>query len=82
MGEIKSSIELAMERTKGLTFTEEERRKLEEEKERRLAQAMVSQYMRGEMSLSELERKRLQAPPLRAFGPGQSLDRKLEFGHG
>ncbi|MEJ5377620.1 MAG: hypothetical protein WHX93_13680 [bacterium] len=60
MGEIKSSIELAMERTKGLTFTEEERQRLQEDKERRLAQAIVSQYLRGEMTLEDLERKRLQ----------------------
>jgi hypothetical protein len=58
MAEIKSSIELAMERTKGLTFSEEERRKWEEEREQRLAQALVSQYLRGEVSLGELERKR------------------------
>lgn len=80
MGEIKSSIELAMERTKGLTFTEEERRKLEEEKERRLAQAMVSQYMRGEMSLSELERKRLQAPPSARLALDKALIESLSSG--
>lgn len=73
MAEIKSSIELAMERTKGLTFTEEERQKLEEEKEQRLAQAFVSQFLRGELSLAELEKKRLQASPLTR----RALDRAL-----
>lgn len=63
MAEIKSSIELAMERTKGLVFTEEEKRQLEEERERRIAQALILQYLRGEMSLRELERKRKEATP-------------------
>lgn len=82
MAEIKSSIELAMERTKGLTFTQEERQRLEEEKEQRLAQALVSQYVRGEMSLEELEKKRLLASGLarraldKALLDGLSLDMK------
>ncbi len=73
MAEIKSSIELAMERTKGLTFTEEERRKFEEERERRIAQALILQYLRGEMVLRELERKRKEATPTAR----KALDRVL-----
>lgn len=76
MAEIKSSIELAMEKTKGLSFTEEERRKLEEQKEQRLAQAVVLQYMRGEMSLEELEKKRVQAIP----SARRALDKALVEG--
>lgn len=76
MAEIKSSIELAMERTKGLTFSEEERRQLEEEKEQRLAQALISQYLRGEMSLAELQQKRLQA----SRSARRALDKALVLG--
>jgi DNA-binding LacI/PurR family transcriptional regulator len=80
MAEIKSSIELAMERTKGLTFTDEERRKLQEEKERRLAQAVVSQYVRGEINLSELERKRLEASPSARLALDRALLESLSWG--
>jgi hypothetical protein len=58
MAEIKSSIELAMERTKGLTFSDEERHRVEEDKDRRAAHGLLSQYLRGEVSLAELTRKK------------------------
>jgi hypothetical protein len=58
MGEIKSSIELAMEKTKGLKFSDEDRQRLEEEKEQRAVQVAVSQYLLGGLPLAELTRKR------------------------
>lgn len=89
MAEIKSSIELAMERTQGLTFTEEERRRLEVERQQRAAKALVSQYLRGEMGLAELDRKKrestdvasraLERAMVEALGLGQeALPRALE----
>ena len=58
MAEIKSTIDLIMERTKGLTLSPEEKERLEEEKRVRGAQTLVQRYLRGELSPEELSRKR------------------------
>lgn len=81
MAEIKSSIELAMERTKGLTFTEEERRKFEEEREGRAAQALVQQFLKGDMGLRELQRKREALTPSARRALDRALVEALVFGH-
>ena len=55
MAEIKSAIELAMEKTAGMTLSDEEKKKLEEQKERRSALGKVKRYFHGEMTLKELK---------------------------
>ncbi len=57
MGEIKSTIDLVMERTKGMTMTGEEKRHLEEEREERVAQGLAARYLQGDVGLEELVRK-------------------------
>jgi hypothetical protein len=53
MGEIKSTIDLAMEKTEGLTLSDEEKRALDEEKETRSAHAMGQRYLHGYLTLEE-----------------------------
>ena len=55
MAEIKSAIELAMEKTAGMTLTDEEKKKLDEQKERRAALGRVQRYFQGETTLKELK---------------------------
>ena len=55
MAEIKSAIELAMEKTAGMTLSDEEKKKLEEQKERRAALGRVQRYFQGETTLKELK---------------------------
>jgi hypothetical protein len=57
MAEIKSTIDLIMERTKGLTLSSEEKERLDEEKRVRGAQGLVQRYLRGDLSLDELSRQ-------------------------
>lgn len=57
MGEIKSTIDLVMERTKGMTLSGEEKRHLEEEREERVAQGLTVRYLQGDVGLEELVRK-------------------------
>jgi|YNPNPStandDraft_1061719.scaffolds.fasta_scaffold02215_9 hypothetical protein len=57
MGEIKSTIELVMERTKGMTLSGEEKKHLEEEREARMAQGLAVRYLQGEVALDELIKK-------------------------
>ncbi len=57
MAEIKSSIELAMERTRGLTLSEEEKRSLQDEKAHRAAHALAAQYLRGDVDVEGLMHK-------------------------
>lgn len=56
MGEIKSTIDLAMEKTEGLTLSDEEKQRLEQEKDLRRSQALVKRYLKGDVSLEELLR--------------------------
>jgi len=55
MGEIKSSIEMAMERTKKLLLSPEEKEKLHREELFNRAKGMVSRYQEGNLSLNDLE---------------------------
>ena len=53
MAEIKSTIDLVMEKTKGLSLTEEDKQNLKIEEDRRKAQAQVNRYLQGDMGLDE-----------------------------
>lgn len=57
MGEIKSTIDLVMERTKGMTLSGEEKRHLEEEREERMAYGLSARYLQGDVGLEELVKK-------------------------
>jgi hypothetical protein len=88
MGEIKSTIDLVMERTKGLKFDEEDRHRLEVEKADRTAHALVVRYLQGDLTLAEISRERdSTAPFLREatlrflVGEGLHLGRE-EFSRG
>jgi len=55
MGEIKSSIELAMERTKDLHLSPAEKEKLQQEETLNKLNGMVRRYQEGGLSLRDLE---------------------------
>jgi hypothetical protein len=61
MAEIKSTIDLVMEKTKELKLTEEERKALEAEELQKTAQAMVRRFLHGELSIEEMERKAVES---------------------
>ncbi len=66
MAEIKSAIELAMERTKGLHLSREEKGKLKEEEIQAKARALVNRYLEIDFHLREIERELgKQEPPQR-----------------
>lgn len=66
MAEIKSAIELAMERTKGLRLSREEKGKLKEEEIQSKARALVNRYLEIDFHLREVERDLAkQEPPER-----------------
>jgi hypothetical protein len=54
MGEIKSTIDLVMEKTQGLTLSEEEKRALEAEEETRSAKILARRYLQGDLTFKEL----------------------------
>ena len=53
MGEIKSTIDLVMEKTEGLTLSEAEKKALEEEKESRASQIIGQRYLQGDVPLKD-----------------------------
>jgi hypothetical protein len=57
MAEIKSAIELAMERTKGLRLSQEEMEKLKEEEIQSKAHSLVNRYLEVDFHLREVERE-------------------------
>jgi hypothetical protein len=57
MGEIKSAIELAMERTQGLRLSHEEMEKLKEEEIQSKAFSLVNRYLEVDFHLREVERE-------------------------
>lgn len=57
MTEIKSAIELAMERTKGLHLSSEEREKLKQEEILAKARGLVNRFLQGDFHLRELKKK-------------------------
>jgi len=81
MGEIKSTIDLIMERTKNLTMTEEEKRQIRNKELKEKATGWVVRYLDGLVSLEDLRADMLQAgEPLDAVQPilravvGEHLD--------
>ncbi len=57
MAEIKSAIELAMERTKGLRLSNEEKEKLKEEEIHTRARGLVNRYLEQDFHTREVERE-------------------------
>lgn len=57
MGEIKSSLELAMERTKGLKISEKEREEIKRKEIIQKAEAIANRYREGSMSISEIQKE-------------------------
>lgn len=57
MAEIKSAVELAMERTKGLRLSHEEKEKLKEEEVQSKAHSLVNRYLEVDFHLREVERE-------------------------
>lgn len=57
MAEIKSSIEIAMEKTKGLILSREERQKIKDEELRTKAQSLVHRFLEVDFHLREVEKE-------------------------
>ena len=65
MAEIKSAVELAMEKTKGLQLSREEKEKLKEEELHSRAQGLVNRFLEIDFHLKEVEKD------LAKYDPGQ-----------
>jgi len=65
MGEIKSAVELAMEKTKGMHLSHEEKEKLKEEELHSKAQGLVNRFLEVDFHLKEVEKD------LAKYDPGQ-----------
>ncbi len=57
MGEIKSSLELALERTKGLKISEKEREEIKRKEIVQKAEAFAHRYQEGSMSIREIQKE-------------------------
>lgn len=57
MGEIKSSLELALERTKGLKISEKEREEIKRKEIMQKAEAFAHRYQEGSMSIHEIQKE-------------------------
>jgi hypothetical protein len=68
MAEIKSAVELAMERTKGLRLSDDEMEKLKEEEIQSKAHGLVNRYLEVDFHLREVERELEKSdPPQRQY---------------
>ena len=65
MAEIKSAVELALEKTKGLQLSREEKEKLKEEELHSRAQGLVNRFLEVDFHLKEVEKD------LAKYDPGQ-----------
>lgn len=63
MAEIKSSIEIAMEKTKGLVLSREEMKKIREEEMRGKAQSLVHRFLEVDFHLREVEKELAKLDP-------------------
>ena len=54
MGEIKSTLELAMERTKGFAVSEKEKDEMKQKEALRKATGLFHRYREGHLSLNDL----------------------------
>ena len=62
MGEIKSTLDLVMEKTRGLTMSAEEKKRLKEEQAAQRAKGLFLKYREGFLPLGELRREVEQDP--------------------
>ena len=65
VGEIKSAVELAMEKTKGMQLSREEKEKLKEEELHSRAQGLVNRFLEVDFHLKEVDKE------LAKYDPGQ-----------
>ena len=89
MGEIKSAVELAMERTKGLRLSQEEKEKIKEEEIQSRAAGWVNRYLEVDFHLREIEkelarfdpaqRQRLEKLFIQNLAGAMSLDRENDL---
>jgi hypothetical protein len=63
MAEIKSAVELAMERTKGLRLSNEEKEKLKEEEIQTRARGLVNRYLEADFHTRDVERELARLDP-------------------
>jgi hypothetical protein len=63
MAEIKSAVELAMERTKGLRLSHEEKEKIKEEEIQSKAVGLVNRYLEVDFHLREVEKELAKVDP-------------------
>ncbi len=63
MAEIKSAIELAMERTKGLHLSREEKEKLQEEELQSKARSLVNRFLEVDFHLRDVEKELAKCNP-------------------
>ncbi len=63
MAEIKSAVELAMERTKGLRLSREEKEKIKEEEIHSKAFGLVNRYLEVDFHLREVEKELAKVDP-------------------
>ena len=63
MAEIKSAVELAMERTKGLRLSHEEKEKIKEEEIQSRAGGLVNRYLEVDFHLREVEKELAKVDP-------------------
>jgi len=63
MAEIKSAVELAMERTKGLRLSHEEKEKFKEEEIQSRAQSLVNRYLEIDFHLREVKKELARVDP-------------------
>ena len=57
MGEIKSTLDLVMEKTRNMTLTREEQERRSAEETRELARALARRFLEEKIDLRELEKK-------------------------
>ncbi len=62
MAEIKSAVELAMEKTNGLHLSREEKKRLQEEELKSKAQGLCNRFLAGDFHSREIERELLPYP--------------------
>lgn len=89
MAEIKSAIEIAMERTRGLRLSSEEKEKLREEEFQSKAHALVARFLEVDLHFREVEKELAKYPSeqrtqlekimIRDFVQALNLDRDNEL---
>lgn len=57
MGEVKSALELALEKTKDLDFTEDEKKSWKKEESEKKAQSLINRYIADDLRLETLKKE-------------------------